>query len=215
MVSESIYISAGEEVTEMKKKVCTSMVQKEITQSLLFGTLSLASGGLLTYFTGVLSGRLLDIIANFANNFIYICVILFLIIGGTYLLLYGILGLFNLESTNMCKSIHTQLNSEEHYTGKELLSWVDKDLECSQEFAHGMVLIGQEWLLVPKAFGQSIIRLRNIQKIENRGKSDTGIHLRFADQFGHGPITGELTSVDVGAIEICLQSRKTKLEDLK
>ena len=212
MESENIYISAGEELTEMKKKICTSMVQKEITQSLLFGTLSLASGGgLLTYFTGILSGCLLDVIANFANNFIYICVILFLIIGGTYLLLYGLLGLFNLESTNMCKNIRTQLYSEEHFTGKELLSWVDKDLEYSQEFAHGVVLIGQEWLLVPKASGQSIIRLRNIQKVENRGKSDTGIHLRFADQFGHGPITGELTSVDVGAIKICLQSRKPNL----
>lgn len=152
-------------------------------------------------------------IENFGKNFVFIAVCVFLIAGGVYLLFHGLQGLFKLEATDVCKSIRTQLRPDEKdLTGKELIALADQDLEYAQEFADKTVLIGREWLCVPKSMGQFIIRLENIYGIERRGTDSTGIHLKFVDQYACGPVTGALTSVDAGAIEMCLRNNAPNLK---
>lgn len=190
----------------MKKNICATKVRKEIRQGLLIGPASLAAGLLILYFGDYFSGPILEVLDNLGKNFIFICVSLFLILGGAYLFFHSAKGLIRLESTDVCKAIHSQLRPEEkNLTGKEMIAMVDKDLAYAQKYAGGKVLIGREWLVVPKSMGQFMIRLENIRHIERRGKDSTGLYLKFNDQSGRGPVTGELTPVEGNLIESYVQ----------
>lgn len=197
----------------MKKNICAAKVRKEIRQGLLTGSASLAAGLLILYFGDYFSGPILEVLDNLGKNFVFICVSLFLILGGAYLLFHSLKGLIRLESTDVCKAIHSQLYpKEENLTGKEMLALVDQDLTYAQEYADGKLLIGREWLVVPKSMGQFMIRLENIHHIERRGKDNTGLYLKFNDQYGRGPVTGELTPAEANLIEFYVQGR---IADLK
>lgn len=199
-------------MTDMKKSICASMVRKEIVQKILVGGVCLVIGVALVPITGVFSGPLLNVLESFAKNFAYISVILILTLGGGALFIHGIRGLFHRETTDLCKNIRAQLPSGEYLTGAEMIALVDKDLDFAQEFAHGEILIGKEWMIVPKTMGGPIVRLQNIQRIDCKGNRDTGFHLKFVNQYGYGPVSGELTAVDVDIIKRTLQN---KVPDLK
>lgn len=191
----------------MKKNICAAKARKEIRQGLLIGPASLAAGLLVLYFGDYFSGPVLEVLDNLGKNFVFICVSLFLILCGAYLLFHSLKGLIRLESTDVCKAIHSQLHpKEETLTGKEMLALVDRDLMYAQEYADGKLLIGREWLVVPKSMGQFMIRLENIRHIQRRGKDSTGLYLKFNDQSGRGPITGELTPAEANLIEMYVQS---------
>jgi len=197
----------------MRKNVCASLARKEIRQGLLLGPASLAAGLLIVYFGGFFSGPFLTVLDNLGKNFVYIFVSLFLILCGAYLLFQGLQGLFDLKSTDVCRAIRSQLRpEEEHLTAKEMLALVDQDLVYARRCAGGKVLLGQEWLAVPHASGQLVIRLENIRRIDRRGKDSTGLYLKFADGQGRGPCTRELTQVEADAIEFDVKSRMADLE---
>lgn len=190
----------------MKKNICATKVRKEIRQGLLIGPVSLAAGLLILYFGDYFSGPILEVLDNLGKNFVFICVSLLLILCGAYLFFHSLKGLIRLESTDVCKAIHSQLRpEEENLTGKEMIAMADKDLAYAQKYAGGKVLIGCEWLVVPKSMGQFMIRLENIRHIERRGKDSAGLYLKFNDQSGRGPVTGELTPVEANLIESYVQ----------
>lgn len=150
---------------------------------------------------------------NLGKNFVFISVSLFLILCGAYLLFHGLQGLFQLESTDVCKAIRSQLRPEEKgLTGKEMIALVDKDLLYAQKYVDGMILIGQEWLAAPKSGGQFLVRLENIRGIDRQGKDSTGLYLKFNDHRNRGPVSGELTPVEASTIEFCLKNRIPDLE---
>lgn len=197
----------------MKKNICASRVRKEIRQGLLVGPTSLVAGLLILYFGHFFSGSFWEVLDNLGKNLVFISVSLFLILCGVYLLFHSLQGLFHLESTDVCKAIHSQLRPEEEgLTGKEMLALVDKDLMYAQEYAGGKILIGREWLVAPKSGGQFVVRLENIRRIDRRGKDSTGLYLEFNDQRNRGPVSGELTPVEASTIEFCLKNR---IPDLK
>lgn len=197
----------------MMKNICAAKARKEIRQGLLVGSASLVAGTLSFYFGKFFSGPLLEVLDNLGKNFVFICVSLFLILGGAYLLFHGLQGLIHLKSTDVCKAIRSQLRpEEEHLTGKEMIALVDQDLTYAQKYANGKILIGREWLVVPNSMGQLVVRLENIKQIERRGKDSTGLYLKFNYQHGRGPVTGELTPVEANSIESYVQGR---IADLK
>lgn len=196
----------------MKKSICASMVRKEIVQGILVGGVCLTIGVALVPITGVFSGPLLNVIEGFGKNFVYISVILILSLGGAYLFIHGVCGLFHRESTDICKNIRTQLPPGEQLTAAEMIALVDKDLDLAQEFAHGEILIGKEWMIVQKTMGYPILRLENIQRIDCRGNGDVGFQLEFVNQYGNGPISGELTEVEMDIIKLTLQNKVPNLK---
>lgn len=196
----------------MRKNVCAAVARREIRQGLLLGPVMLAAGLLILFLQGIFSGPILVVLENLGKNFIFLCVSLFLVLGGAYLLFHGLRGLLRPDTTDICRSIRTQLRPEEEgLTGKEVLALADRDLACARAFAGGGVLVGREWLCVPKAMGQPVVRLENLHRIDRQGTDSTGLHLRFVDHHGCGPVTGELTAAEAAAIQMCLQNSAPNL----
>ena len=189
----------------MRKQVCAAYAKREIIQSILIGPLSLAFGIFIA--TLAISTSALDFfVLHFAENFVYIFVILFLTFSGIYLLLSGLRKLFSLEATDICRYIHDELKSEgANLTGKKMLSLVDSDLERGILYGEEKIVIGQEWLFAQNAWGKPIIRLNNIRKIKESKTKNDKIILKFMDQQGVGPVTRELPTVEAGAIKSHLQ----------
>lgn len=198
----------------MKQGVCAAYARKGIIQGLLIGLVCLAVGIGLAILTGVFLGPPLVVIEQFGKNFVYIAVILFLILGGGYLLFSGVRGLLWTKTTDICRHIRLELApNTASLTGKELLALVDRDLASSLKFSNGNVLIGQNWLFVQNAWGKPIIRLEHIQEVLHHQTPNGNVILKFADQHGVGPVTRELAASEAGHIEVYLQCKVVLRQD--
>ena len=192
----------------MGKGICATYARKEIMQGLLIGPVCLAAGLGLAVLTGVFSGPPLEVIEQFGKNFIYIAVILFLLLGGGYLLYSGERGLVRTGATGICRYIRLELApNAADLTGKELLALVDRDLASGLKYSSGTVIIGQNWLFVQNAWGKPVIRLEHIQGVFHHQTPKGEVILKFADQHGVGPVTRELTVNEAGRIEAYLQRK--------
>lgn len=196
----------------MRKKVCSAYAKKEIIQSILIGSIALPTSIFIAAL--VVSTSILDFfVLHFAQNLAYIFVILFLFFSGAYLLFSGLLKLCGLETTDICRYIHTELQPEEmNLTEKEMLALVDSDLERSAVFGGENILIGQEWLFVKNAWGKPIIHLKNIHSINENKTKNSKIILKIMNQQGVGPVTRELSIAEAGVIKAYLQSNVPHLE---
>ena len=192
----------------MQKGVCAAYARRGIAQGLLIGPVCLTAGIGLAVLTGVFSGPPLKVMEQFGKNFVYISVILFLILGGGYLLFSGVRGLIRTDRTDICRYIRLELASNAAgLTGKELLALVDRDLAAAWTFSSGTIFIGREWLFVRNAWGKPIIRLEHIQQVLHHQTPKGNVTLKFTDHSGTGPVTRELTALEAGRIEAHLQHR--------
>lgn len=196
----------------MRRNICAAYARRQIRQCLLAGFVSLALGIYCSVW--IFSGGPLAVLYNLGKNFVHIAVILFLVLGGGYLLFSGARGLIWTEATDLCRYIRFELSPEAKSPGgKELFTLVDRDLASALEFSNGNILIGQEWLFVQNAWGKPIIRLEHIQQVWHSQTKRGDVMLKFADSRGVGPVTRELTASEAGLIQTRLQRRVVYRQD--
>lgn len=186
----------------MTRSICTSLLRKQIKQSLLIAPAALA-GAVFFLSLDLLTGQFYN-----PKNILPKIIVLFLLASGLYLAYSGLRALLFPAHSDLAVFLRPYLHpNEKALPIKDLFALVDRDLNTAADFAGGRVLIGEDWLFVRDAWGTPVIRLDALMRVERRREKGR-LHLKFLNANGAGPVTGVLSEGDACVIEQHLREKQ-------